>query len=65
MLEMSLEAAQDAVADRLYSPLILANLGILDGGVAQQITATVGQILAFVAGLVAIPNVVTKQNTAD
>ena len=32
MLEMSLEAAQDAVADRLYSPLILANLGIEDVG---------------------------------
>lgn len=32
MLEMSLEAAQDAVADRLYSPLILANLGIEDTG---------------------------------
>lgn len=30
MLEMSLEAAQDAVADRLYSPLILAKLGIED-----------------------------------
>lgn len=33
MLEESLNAAQDAVADRLYSPLILATLGIqnLDG----------------------------------
>ena len=36
MLEQSLNAAQDAVADRLYSPLILANLGLdqidQDGG---------------------------------
>jgi len=32
MLEMSLEAAQDAVADRLYSPMILAKLGIEDVG---------------------------------
>lgn len=33
MLEESLNAAQDAVADRLYSPLILATLGVanLDG----------------------------------
>jgi hypothetical protein len=28
MLEQSLNAAQDAVADRLYSPLLLANLGL-------------------------------------
>ena len=30
MLEESLNAAQDAVADRLYSPFILGNLGIKD-----------------------------------
>lgn len=32
MMEESLNAAQDAVADRLYSPLILATLGIEDMG---------------------------------
>jgi len=32
MLEESLNAAQDAVADRLYSPLILATLGIANLG---------------------------------
>lgn len=32
MMEESLNAAQDSVADRLYSPLILATLGIQDMG---------------------------------
>lgn len=32
MMEESLNAAQDAVADRLYSPLILATMGIPDMG---------------------------------
>jgi hypothetical protein len=44
---------------------LIANLGLLDGGVAQQVTATIGQILAFIAGIVAIPNIASKQNTAD
>ena len=30
MMEQSLNAAQDAVADRLYAPLILAKLGVED-----------------------------------
>lgn len=44
MMEESLNAAQDAVADRLYSPLILATLGIPDMGDGEPWIPDVGEL---------------------
>lgn len=35
---------------------LLASLNIVDDGLAQQIVTVIGQVLALIAGLVAIPN---------
>ena len=44
MMEESLNAAQDAVADRLYAPLILATLGIQDMGDGEPWIPDVGEL---------------------
>lgn len=44
MMEESLNAAQDSVADRLYSPLILATLGIQDMGDGEPWIPDLGEL---------------------
>ena len=38
---------------------LLVTLNVLEDSVAQQVVTVIGQILALVAGIVAVPNVVT------